>query len=135
MPMLTEMTNAEASGLWSGLLILLLGLLSIRKAVFNYKHKGEMDADENSEAVRASRVFSNAAEYIPVSVGALILLYHLELPVMAIHGLGALLLAGRVVQAIGLNKAESGSITLAGMVLTFVAIFAGGGMLVVYAFL
>jgi uncharacterized membrane protein YecN with MAPEG domain len=135
MAMLMEMTSAEASGLWSGLLILLLGLLSIRVTVAQHKHKSESKTDENFEIIRASRVFSNAAQYIPVSVGALILLYHLELPVVAIHCLGAMLLAGRVVQAVGLSKAETGASNLASMVLTFVAIFAGGGMLVVYAFL
>lgn len=135
MAILTGMTHAEAAGLWSGLLILLLGLLSIRATVFSSKRKGETNSDEDSQSSRASRVFSNAAEYIPISVGALILLYHLELPVMAIHGLGALLLAGRVVQAVGLSRSDNGSSALAGVALTFVAIFAGGSMLVFYAFL
>lgn len=134
MAVLMEMTSAEASGLWSGLLILLLGLLSILVTVVHHKHQREGDTDENFEVARASRVFTNAAQYIPVSVGALILLYHLELPVVAIHCLGAMLLAGRVVQAVGLSKTETGSSDLASMALTFVAILAGGGMLVVYAF-
>ncbi|MCG9917517.1 MAG: MAPEG family protein [Phenylobacterium sp.] len=135
MTMLTEMTNAEASSLWSGLLILLLGLLSIRVTLVNHKHADESDTGKNSEVGRAARVFSNGVEYIPISVGALILLYHLEVPVTAIHVLGIMLLAGRVVQAVALSGSKNGFSTLAGMALTFAAIFTGGGMLVVYAFL
>jgi uncharacterized membrane protein YecN with MAPEG domain len=135
MTMLTEMTNAEASSLWSGLLILLLGLLSIRVTLVNHKHADESDTGKNSEVGRAARVFSNGVEYIPISVGALIMLYHLEVPVTAIHILGIMLLAGRVVQAVALSGSENGFSTLAGMALTFAAIFTGGGMLVVYAFL
>jgi uncharacterized membrane protein YecN with MAPEG domain len=135
MKILTEMTHAEACSLWSGLLILLLGLLAIRVNLVRTKYEEDSENGEVSQLTLARRIFANGAEYIPVSIGALILFYHLELPVAAIHAFGATLLAGRVIQALGLNKAESVSISMAGMVLTFTSIFVGGGMLVVYAFL
>ena len=135
MNILSGMTSAQASGLWSGLLIILFGLISIRVTFVRGKNDDESQYDESYQIVLASRVFENAARYIPVSVGALILLYHLEIPSAAIHALGATLLAGRVTQAIGLGKPAKASIARAGMVLTFVAVFAGGGILVLNAFL
>ena len=134
MAVLTDMTAAQAAALWSGLLILLLGLLSIRALLVRRKYEGDLEDGDTSELAAAKRVFGNAAEYIPVSVGALILLYHLELPVMAIHTLGGTLLAARLIQAIGLGASKSNTSRTAGIVLTFIALFACGGMLVVHAF-
>ena len=130
----TDMNPAQAAALWSGLLILLLGLLSMRVLFARKKHVGDPDDGDTSELAAATRVFGNAAEYIPVSVGTLILLYHLELPVMAIHALGGTLLAARLIQAIGLGTSKSNTSRTAGIVLTFIALFACGGMLVVHAF-
>jgi hypothetical protein len=135
MGILAEMSKAEAAGLWSGLLIILLGLLAFRVTWLRLKTSAEAETGTGSQFDLASQVLSNATEYIPVSVGALILVYHLELPVMAIHGLGAALLAGRVVQAAGLSKPGTPAIMFAGMALTFLAIFAAGGMLVLNALL
>lgn len=135
MTILSDMTNAAAASLWSGVLIMLLGVISIRLSFVRFQRKSDIYGEDSVQLMLASRAFSNAIEYIPVSVGALILLYHLEIPVTAIHALGAMLFAGRLVQAIGLNKPDNAAITIAGMALTFLAIFAGGGMLVVFAFL
>jgi uncharacterized membrane protein YecN with MAPEG domain len=130
-----DMNPAQASALWSGLLILLLGLLSIRALLARRKQEGDPDNSETSElAAVAARAFGNGAEYIPVSIGTLILLYHLELPVMAIHALGGTLLAARLIQAIGLGASKSNTSRMAGVALTFIALFACGGMLVVHAF-
>jgi uncharacterized membrane protein YecN with MAPEG domain len=130
----TDMNPAQAAALWSGLLILLLGLLSIRVLLARRKHEGDPEGSDTSELAAATRVFGNAAEYIPVSVGTLILIYHLELPVMAIHALGGTLLAGRLIQAIGLGDPKSTTSRMVAMALTFIALFACGGMLVVHAF-
>jgi uncharacterized membrane protein YecN with MAPEG domain len=56
------------------------------------------------------------------------------MPVLAIHALGATLLAGRTIHAVGLSGNKSTFGRVAGMVLTFVALFVAGGMLVVHAF-
>jgi uncharacterized membrane protein YecN with MAPEG domain len=56
------------------------------------------------------------------------------MPVLAIHGLGVTLLAGRTIHAVGLSGNKSTFGRVAGMVLTFVALFVAGGMLVVHAF-
>jgi uncharacterized membrane protein YecN with MAPEG domain len=129
----TDMNPAQAAALWSGLLILLLGLLSMRVLLARRKHEGDPDDGDTSELAAATKVFGNAAEYIPVSIGTLILLYHLELPVMAIHALGVTLLAARLIQAIGLATSKSTSSRMAAMALTLIALFACGGILVVHA--
>ena len=134
MALLTDMTAAQAAALWSGLLILLLGVLSIRVILARRKYKVAIGDGGVPEVALAARVFGNAAEYIPAGIGALILLYHLEMPVLAIHGLGVTLLAGRTIHAVGLSGHKSTFGRVAGMVLTFVALFVAGGMLVVHAF-
>ena len=135
MAVLTDMTAAQAAALWSGLLILLLGVLSIRVILARRKHRILLGDGGASQITLPGRVFGNAAEYIPVGIGALILLYHLEMPVLAIHGLGVTLLAGRTIHAVGLSGNKSTFGRVAGMVLTFVALFVAGGMLVVHAFI
>ena len=130
----TDMNAAQAAALWSGLLILLLGLLSIRVLLARTKHEGDPVDSDTSELAAANRVFGNAAEYITVSIGTLILLYHLHLPVMAIHGLGGTLLAARLIQAIGLGNPQSATSRMVAMALTLTALFACGGMLVAHAF-
>lgn len=134
MTLLTDMTAAQAAALWSGLLILLLGLLSIGVILARRKYKVAIGDGGVPEVALATRVFGNAAEYIPAGIGALILLYHLEMPVLAIHALGATLFAGRLIHAAGLSGHKSTIGRVAGMVLTFVALFTAGGMLVVHAF-
>ena len=135
MAVLTDMTAAQAAALWSGLLILLLGVLSIRVILARRKYRVAIGDGGVPEVALAARVFGNAAEYIPVGIGALILLYHLEMPVPAIHGLGVTLFAGRTIHAVGLSGHKSTFGRVAGMVLTFVALFVAGGMLVVHAFI
>ena len=75
----------------------------------------------------------NPAQAAALWSGLLILLYHLELPVMAIHALGVTLLAARLIQAIGLATSKSTSSRMAAMALTLIALFACGGILVVHA--
>jgi uncharacterized membrane protein YecN with MAPEG domain len=53
---------------------------------------------------------------------------------MAIHALGGTLLAARLIQAIGLGDPKSTTSRMVAMVLTLIALFACGGMLVVHAF-
>jgi uncharacterized membrane protein YecN with MAPEG domain len=134
MTTVTDMNAAQAASLWCGLLILLLGVFAIRTVLARKKHPGAAGDDGFSEVAAAETVFGNAAQYVPVSIGTLILFYHLELPVVAIHALGATLLAGRVIQARGLGNPAAATSRTAGMALTFIALFACGGILTLNAF-
>ena len=128
------MTPVQAAALWSGLLLLLLMVLSVRVVLNRRRHKVLLGDGKESQITLRGRVFGNAAEYIPVGVGALALLAMLGMPTMAIHVVGGVLLAGRLVHAVGLSDRKPTLGRVLGMALTYTALFTAGGMLVVHAF-
>lgn len=131
---LTGMTSTQAAALWSGLLILFLVILSVRVVLARRTHRVLLGDGGVSQVTVATRVFGNAAEYVPVGVGALALLAMLGLPVMAVHAVGGALLAGRLIHAVGLSDRKPTPGRIAGMALTYFALITAGGMLVVHAF-
>lgn len=128
------MTPVQAAALWSGLLLLLLLLLSVRVVLNRRKHKVLLGDGNASQITLRARVFGNAAEYIPVGIGTFALLAMLGMPVMAIHVVGGVLFAGRVIHAAGLSDKKPTLGRVLGMALTYIALFTAGGMLVVHAF-
>ncbi|MDO9078342.1 MAG: MAPEG family protein [Brevundimonas sp.] len=128
------MTSIQAAALWSGLLLLLMLLLSVRVVLNRRKHKVLLGDGGGSQITLPGRVFGNAAEYVPVGVGALALLAMLGMPVMAVHAVGGVLLAGRLIHAVGLSDKKPTVGRVLGMALTYTALFTAGGMLVVHAF-
>lgn len=131
---LTGMTPIQSAALWSGLLILLLVILSVRVVLARRTHRVLLGDGGVSQVTVATRVFGNAAEYVPVGVGALALLAMLGMPVMAVHVVGGVLLAGRLTHAVGLSDRRPTIARVAGMALTYFALVVAGGMLVVHAF-
>lgn len=129
-----DMTAAQAASLWSGLLVLLLVLLSVRVVMARRSHRVLLGDGGVAQVTLAGRVFGNAAEYIPAGIAALALLALLGMPAMAIHIIGGLLLAGRVVHAVSLSDKRPTAGRVAGMALTFLALIGAGSMLVVHAF-
>ena len=134
MTVLTAMTAIQAAALWGGLLILLLVGLSVRVVLARQKRRVVLGDGGVSQVTVACRVFGNATEYVPVGIGALALLTLLGLPVLAIHAVGGALFAGRLLHASGLNDKKPTMGRVGGMVLTYLALIAAGGMLVVHAF-
>ncbi|MDZ4062011.1 MAG: MAPEG family protein [Brevundimonas sp.] len=134
MTLLETMTSIQAAALWSGLLLLLMLLLSVRVVLNRRKHKVLLGDGGGSQITLPGRVFGNAAEYVPVGVGALALLAMLGMPVMAVHAVGGVLLAGRLIHAVGLSDKKPTVGRVLGMALTYTALFTAGGMLVVHAF-
>ncbi len=129
-----DMTAAQAAALWSGLLILLLVILSVRVVLQRQKHRVVLGDGGNADLTLAGRVFGNAAEYIPVCVGALAVLTLLGMPAYMIHAVGGVLFLGRVLHATGLTAGKPTPGRLIGMILTYLALLAAAGMLIVHAF-
>ena len=126
------MSVLQAAGLWSGLLILLLVLLAFRVVANRRRHKVLFGDGGVKQVVVATRAFGNAAEYIPVGIGALILLALLGYPLWSIHAVGATLLAGRVIHGLGLSHGKGpGPARMVGMVLTLIALVGAAGALVI----
>ncbi|MDZ4362199.1 MAPEG family protein [Brevundimonas sp.] len=129
-----DMTPVQAASLWSGLLVLLMVLLSIRVVMARRSHRVLLGDGGVAQVTLAGRVFGNAAEYIPAGIGALALLALLGMPALAIHIIGGLLFTGRLVHAISLSDKRPTAGRILGMALTFIALIGAGAMLVVHAF-
>lgn len=129
-----DMTPAQAAALWSGLLILLLVILSVRVVMARQRNRVVLGDGGHADLIVAGRVFGNAAEYIPAGIGALAVLTLLGMPAYAIHGVGGALFLGRLLHASGLTAGKPTPGRLGGMILTYLALIAAGAMLVTHAF-
>ena len=129
---MTDMTAAQAAGVWSGLLILLLVGLAFRVIANRRRHRVLFGDGGVQQMTVATRAFGNAAEYIPAGVAALILLALLGYQTWVIHAVGAVLFAGRLIHGVGLSHGKGpGPSRMIGMVLTLLALVAAAGMLVI----
>ena len=130
---MATMLALHAAGLWSGLLILLMIILSGLTVTRRRRHLVAFGDGGNAELNAAARAFGNASEYIPVGLVALVLLALTGAPEMMIHGVGATLLLGRIVHAVGLLFQKGPSLgRVAGMVLTYLALLVGAVSLIAY---
>ncbi|HYC69182.1 MAPEG family protein [Brevundimonas sp.] len=126
------MTAVEAAGVWSGLLILLLVGLAFRVVANRRRHRVLFGDGGVQQMTVATRAFGNAAEYIPVGIGALILLALVGCAPWVIHVLGGVFLAGRLIHGVGLSHGRGpGPSRMIGMVLTLLVLIVAAGMLVV----
>lgn len=130
----TGMSPIQTAAFWSGLLVLLLVILSVRVVLARRRHRVVLGDGGVPQVNLACRVFGNAAEYIPVGIAALAVLAMLGLPSLAIHVIGGGLFGGRLAHAFGLNDRRPTAGRLLGMVLTYLALLGAGGMLLVHAF-
>lgn len=124
-------TSGHAAALWAGLNLFLLLILSLLVVRLRQKHKVALGDEGIPELARAIRAFGNASEYIPSGIAALGVLAVAGAAPLAIHVVGLVLFAGRVVHAVGLSNSGGASIPRAvGMLATWLAyIFAGVALL------
>ncbi|HST92149.1 MAG TPA: MAPEG family protein [Brevundimonas sp.] len=126
-----EMTALHAASFWSGLLVLLLLGLAFRVISNRRRHRVLFGDGGVEQMTVATRAFGNAAEYIPVGVGALILIALLGYPAWVVHALGAVLFAGRLIHGVGLSHGKGpGPGRLIGMMLTVTALGAAAVLLI-----
>jgi len=126
-----EMTALHAASFWSGLLVLLLLGLAFRVISNRRRHRVLFGDGGVEQMTVATRAFGNAAEYIPVGVGALILIALLGYPAWVVHALGAVLFAGRLIHGVGLSHGKGpGPGRLIGMALTVTALGAAAVLLI-----
>ena len=129
---MTDMTALDVAGFWSGLLLFVLIALSVNVVVSRNRHRvllGDGGVEPMNVAVRA---FGNAAEYIPIGIGAMILMALLGAPVWVMHVVGVLLFLGRAVHPFGPSTAgRPKPARLVGMVLTYAALVTAAVDLVV----
>jgi uncharacterized membrane protein YecN with MAPEG domain len=117
--------------LYAALLGLLFFYLSVRTIGLRRRLKIGVGFKENEEMLRAMRVHSNFAEYVPLT---LLLICFVEVQgaqPWLVHGLGALLLVGRCVHAHGMSQMnEKFVFRVSGMAMTFTALLTSAGVLI-----
>ncbi|MBA4805370.1 MAG: MAPEG family protein [Brevundimonas sp.] len=129
------MTALQAAALWSGLLILLLVGLAFRVIANRRRHRVLFGDGDVPQMTVAARAFGNAAEYIPVGIGALVLLALTGSAPGMVHAVGGVLLLGRLIHGVGLSHGRGpGPGRMIGMVLTLTALIAAAVLLLVAAF-
>jgi len=125
---------SHAAALWAGLLVLLLLVLAVLVVRQRQRHGVLIGDGGVEEVLRATRVFGNAAEYIPAGLAALAILALAGARPLVVHGVGLLLLLGRLAHAWGLSTNTGLSLgRTAGMVLTWLALLIAGALLLFYS--
>ena len=126
--------SGHAAALWVGLHVFLLLTLALLVVRLRQKHKVAMGDEGIPELARAIRAFGNASEYIPIGLAAIIVLVLVDAPPLAVHVVGLILFAGRLIHAVGLSNSGGASIARSiGMICTWVAYVFGGVALLFYA--
>ena len=96
------MIAGPASFLYAGLLGLLLIALSAQVVLARRRYRVRLGTGTEEGMHQAIRVQANFAEYVPFAVLLLVLAEITGLPVAAVHGAGILLVASRLLHAVGL---------------------------------
>lgn len=108
---------------YAAILALLFVALSVRTLRLRHRLRIPVGDGGNQTLLRAMRVHSNFAEYVPLT---LLLIFMLEAgggPGALVHGFGVCLVAGRISHAYGVSRtAENYRFRVFGMALTFTAL-------------
>ena len=109
--------------LYAALLALLFVILSVRTLRLRRRLRIPIGDAGSTEMLRAMRVHSNFAEYVPLS---LLLVYFAEAsgaPVLLVHALGLCVLVGRLSHAFGVSQPrEDFKFRVFGMAMTLAAL-------------
>ena len=116
--------------LYAAVLAFLFVMLSVRTVLMRRRLGVAIGHGDDKRMLRATRVHSNFAEYVPL---ALILIYLVEAtggaPV-AVHVLGTCLVVGRISHAFGVSQVnEDVRYRVVGMALTFAVLIAAAARL------
>lgn len=112
-----------AVALYAALLAMVFVALSIRTIGARRRLKIAIGDAGDSAMLRAMRVHSNFAEYVPLTLFLLFLVETSGGPRWLVHVLGSLLLIGRISHAYGVSQIkEVFAYRVSGMALTFTAI-------------
>ena len=126
-----QMTALQAAGVWSGLLILVLIVLSVHVVQTRRRQRVILGDGADQAMIVAVRRFGNAAEYTPVAIGALVLLALLGWQPWVVHLIGGAFFLGRVIHPLGLAFGKGPPpARVIGMTLTWLPLLAAAGLLI-----
>ena len=111
------------TSLYAGLIALLFVTLSLRVILVRRRERVSVGDGGSKALIKAMRTQANCAEYAPIGLILLALAEFQGAPALALHSLGAMLLAGRLMHAYGFGHTpQFVPVRQLGMVLTFTMI-------------
>jgi uncharacterized membrane protein YecN with MAPEG domain len=131
MTALVDATLPVIAGLYAGIAALFLVFLSVRVIRLRVRERVSLGHGDNPAVERAVRAHANFAEYVPLALLMLALVEAQGADPLAVHALGAGLLAARLVHFASLRgDATPGPLRVAGMAGTFTVLIVLAGMLI-----
>ena len=116
-------TFAQIPAIYASILALMFVGLSVRTLGMRRRLKIAIGDAGNPVMLRAMRVHSNFAEYVPLGLLLILLAAGSGAHPMLVHFLGLTLLAGRISHAYGVSQSrENFRFRVAGMALTFTSL-------------
>lgn len=123
-----------AAALWTGLLLVLLVVLSARVVLGRRRLRVSLGDGGQHEMNVLARTFANAAEYAPAGIAALILLALIGASALEVHLVGGALFLGRLIHPFGLmGRKAPNPARVIGMALTWLALLGAAVMLLLAA--
>jgi len=117
------MANVDIPAIYASTLALMFVGLSVRTLGMRRRLKIAIGDAGNPAMLRAMRVHSNFAEYVPLSLLLMLLAAGSGAHPMLLHFLGLTLLVGRISHAYGVSQSrENYRFRVAGMALTFTSL-------------
>lgn len=113
------------TALYAGLLAIVFVVLSFRTIGARRAARIEIGDGSDRELLRRMRVHANFAEYVPIALILMALAETMKSAAILLHGIGLMLLVGRIVHAYALSQSPHIlRLRVAGMVATLTAIMA-----------
>lgn len=112
--------------LYASLIAMVFIVLSVRVIRTRLTLQVGLGVGESALLKRRVRAHANCAEYAPIAVLLMLLAELQGAPSWSLHGLGGLLVSGRIIHALGLSREpEPPRLRTIGMLLTFTVLACG----------
>lgn len=123
----TDLTILSATPLYAGLSALLYLALSVQVIRVRIRQQVMQGDGGDKVMMKAMRTHANCGEYMPISLILLLLVELQGAPMWAVHTLGTMFIAGRLMHAIGFGRhPQIIPMRQGGMILTFLMLLLSG---------
>lgn len=132
----TDLPPLSATPLYAGLAALLYLALSVHVIRVRIRQRVMQGDGGDKVMMKAMRTHANCGEYMPISLILLLLVELQGAPLWAVHTLGIMFIAGRVLHAVGFGRhPQIIPMRQGGMILTFMMLLLSGLGLVAHTLL
>lgn len=121
--------SVTVTPLYAALIAFLFVILSVRVVTARRSARVALGDGGDKALLRRQRVQANCAEYAPFGLVLMSLAELQAAPAIVLHAIGLMLLAGRIVHAIGVSQEDEPlALRVTGMAFTFTAILSGAAV-------